>query len=141
MLKGKFIAKYSYMIRKLQIPSGKTMKRDNEYLRELLFKIESTDDDLFFVPLTLGMAPEERKEHYHVQLLCDEGYMTQINDHAYRLTSEGHDFIGAIRDDGIWENTKKAVAETGGNATIEMLKSIALGLLKTKISKHTGIDV
>ena len=117
------------------------MKRDNEFLRELLFKIESADDDLYYVLDETGMPSQERKEHYHVQLLCDEGYMMQINREAYRLTSEGHNFIAAIRDNGIWENTKKAVAETGGSATLKMLKDIATGFLKKKLSVHADIDL
>ena len=32
-----------------------------------------------------------------------------------------------LRDKGIWEKTKKAVTETGGNATLEMVKIIASG--------------
>lgn len=117
------------------------MKRDNEYLRELLFEIENADDDLFYSLITMGMSSDERKQHYHVQLLCDEGYMIQVSDQAYRLTSEGHDFIDAIRDNGIWENTKKAVAETGGSATLQMLKAIAIGFLKKKLSVHADIDL
>ena len=116
------------------------MRRDDEYIRELLFKIESADEDLFYVFLTMGMPVEARKEHYHVQLLCDEGLLYQVSDSAYRLTSQGHDFIEAIRDKGIWEKTKEAVAETGGNATLEIVKTLALGFLKTKISKHTDIE-
>ena len=120
------------------------MKRDNEYLRELLFEIESNDNYLIFVPLSLGMSAEEQRGHYHVHLLCDVGYMVKASDSpnaGYRLTSQGHDFIEAIRDKGIWEKTKEAVAETGGNATLEMVKALASGLLKKKISEHTGIDV
>ena len=117
------------------------MKRDNDYLRELLFKIQNADDDLFYAIITMGMSPDERKEHYHVQLLCDEGLLFQVSDSAYRLTSQGHDFIESIRDKGIWEKTKEAVAETGGNATLEMVKAIASGFLKKKLSVHADIDL
>ena len=117
------------------------MKRDNEYLRGLLFEIESNEDDLYFVTVTMGMSAEERKEFYHIQLLCDDGYVIQVSEDGYRLTAQGHDFIEAIRDEGIWEKTKKAVTETGGNATLEMVKIIAVGLLKKKISEHSGIEL
>ena len=117
------------------------MRRDDEYIRELLFKIENADDDLFYVIITMGMSADERKEHYHIQLLCDEGLLYQVSDSAYRLTSQGHDFIEAIRDKGIWEKTKEAVAETGGNASLEILKTLALGFLKTKISQHANIEI
>ena len=81
------------------------------------------------------------KKWYHVQLLCDDGYLCKINDMGYRLTSQGHEFIESVRDEGIWNETKKLVVETGGNATIEIIKKLALGLLKKKISEHAGIEL
>ena len=119
------------------------MKRDNEYLRELLFNIESDEDYLYLVDVDLRVPPEERKKLYYILLLCDEGYVVPIGkrNETYRLTAKGHDFIEAIRDDGIWEKTKKAVTETGGNATLEMVKLIAVELLKKKISEHAGVEL
>lgn len=117
------------------------MKRDNEYLRELLFEIENNDDYLVIAVNTYGKSAEESKRYYHIQLLCDAEYMVQINESTYRLTSQGHDFIEAIRDNGIWDKTKDAVANTGGNATIEMVKTLAVGFLKKTISEHTGIEL
>ena len=115
------------------------MIRDDDYLRDLLFEIESGDDYLYHV--FVNTLDEDPKLILHVQLLCDSGYLIQESDSGFRLTSDGYDFIVAIRDKGIWEKTKKAVAETGGNTTLEMIKSLAAGLLKKQISKHTGIDI
>ncbi len=117
------------------------MQRDNDYIRELLFELESQNDYLLLHPQTLGASLASRKKSYHLQLLCDAGYLTQLTDSGFRMTSQGHDLIESIRDEGIWQTTKKKVAETGGNATFEIIQSLALGLLKTKISKHTGIEL
>ena len=67
--------------------------------------------------------------------------MTQVNDHVFRMTNQGHDYLDAIRDNGIWTKTKAAVAETGGSATLEIVKALALGFLKKKIETHTGIQL
>ncbi|MCY3767963.1 MAG: DUF2513 domain-containing protein [Gammaproteobacteria bacterium] len=112
------------------------MKRDHDYLRDLLFEIENQEDNLLIMDLS-----SERKRWHHVELLCDCGYMTQISDTGFRLTSQGHDFIDSIRDEGIWSNTKAMVAETGGNATLEIIKNLASGFLKKKISDHTGMEL
>ena len=117
------------------------MQRDDEYIRDLLFEIEQQDDYLILIPQTFNASVADRKKLYHVQLLCDSGYMIQISDAGYRLTSQGHDFISSIRDEGIWNKTKAAVAATGGNATLEVIKSLASGFLKKKISTHTGIEL
>ncbi|MDE0508892.1 MAG: DUF2513 domain-containing protein [Gammaproteobacteria bacterium] len=115
------------------------MKRDDDFLRELLIQMEESNDRIFIVPNTLDGA--NSKEIHHILILCDYGYAEQLNDHAYRLTAHGHDFIDSIRDDSVWEKTKAAVAETGGNATIEMIKTLATGFLKKKVSEHTGIEI
>lgn len=115
------------------------MRRDNEYLRDLLFEFESDSDYLIPASPVLDDTEKGRKRWHHIQLLEDYGYILETGIGMYRLTSQGHDFIESIRDEGIWEQTKKAVTETGGNVTIEMIKSIACGFLKKKIQDHTGI--
>ena len=117
------------------------MQRDDEYIRDFLFEIEKQDDFLVLIPEFLDASPAERKKLYHAQLLCDSGYMIQISDTGYRLTAQGHDFISSIRDEGIWNKTKAAVAETGGNATLEVVKNLAYGFLKKKISDHTSVEL
>lgn len=117
------------------------MQRDDEYIRDFLFEIEKQDDYLVLIPEFLDSSPADRKKLYHAQLLCDSGYMIQISDAGYRLTSQGHDFISSIRDEGIWNKTKEAVAKTGGNATLEVIKSLSYALLKKKISDHTGVEL
>lgn len=61
--------------------------------------------------------------------------------HWYRMTASGHDYLDAIRDEGIWKRTTAAVTETGGSASVEILKALATGFLKKKISRHTGIEL
>ena len=115
------------------------MKRDDDFLRQLLFQMEENDLPHLIVANTLDGS--NSKKLHHIRILCDYAYVEQLNEHAYRLTAQGHDFIESIRDESIWLKTKAAVAETGGNATIEMLKILATGFLKKKISDHTGIEI
>lgn len=117
------------------------MKRDDDYLRDLLMEIEASEDHLFFVIRTMDGGDLQNKQWFHAQLLCDYGLLCQESDAAYRLTAQGCDLIDSIRDNGIWRQTKRAVAETGGNATLEIIRSLARGFLKKKIADHTGIDL
>lgn len=117
------------------------MKRDNDYLRNLLFEIEGSNSDDGLFHIFVNGLDEDPKRIVHARLLCDSGFLAQESDTGFRLTSDGHDFIEAVRDKSIWDKTKKSVAETGGNITLEMIKMLAVGLLKAKISKHTGIDI
>ena len=115
------------------------MKRNQDYLRQLLFEFEAQPDWLIVVFNAINANAEQRERLYHVQLLRDAGLVTEVGRSTYRLTNSGHDYIEAIRDEGIWSKTKTAVAETGGSATLEIIKSLAMGFLKSKIEKHTGI--
>ena len=117
------------------------MQRDNDYIRSLLFEIENRDESIFLFVRHMGQSYDEEKMWYHLQLLCDSGFLFQENESAYRLTAEGHDFIESIRDEGIWNQTQSAVAETGGTATLELIKAIGLGYVKKKLSEHTGIEL
>ncbi len=117
------------------------MKRDDEYLRQLLFEIEADAEGSFPVRNYMSMPPEVEKKNYHVELLRDAGHLTRVSTSSYRMTNAGHDFLDAIRSDSIWKQTKDAVAETGGNATLEIMKQLAVGYLKKRISEKTGIEL
>ena len=117
------------------------MNRDNDLLREMLFKFEAQEDWIILMPMTPGMGEEERRQAGHIDLLCDAGLVAPVNEGTYRLTNDGHDYLEAIRDEGVWSKVKETVKATGGNATLEIVKQIAIGYLKKKISDHTGIEL
>ena len=115
------------------------MKRDDDLLREMLIEFEAQQDWFILMPQTLGMSEEDRIKYGHLNFLCDAGMVASVGKGTFRLTHAGHDDLEAVRDIGVWENTKNAVAETGGSATLEILKQLATGLVKKKLSEHTGI--
>ena len=117
------------------------MKRDNERIRDLILRFEEDEKWLHISMLHLSPSEDEEADYYHIQLLKDAGIVTDVGKGTVRLTNAGHDFAEALRDEGIWNRTKSAVAETGGNATLEIVKAIALGFLKKKISQHTDIEL
>ena len=46
-----------------------------------------------------------------------------------------------MRDEGIWNRTKEAVAQSGGNATLEIITQLGVAFLKKKVRDHTGLDL
>ncbi len=117
------------------------MKRDDEYLRQILLEVEDQEDFLLLVRKVMAASANDRRKQYHVELLCDAGLMSQVSESGYRMTSAGHDYLDAIRSEGIWNKTKEAVAETGGSVPLEIMKQLAKGFLKKKIERHTGIEL
>jgi Hypothetical protein (DUF2513) len=55
-------------------------------------------------------------------------------------TWRGHDFIDSVRDPEIWRKTKEG-AQAAGGFTIELLRELAKGFIKTQIEKHTGVKL
>jgi predicted transcriptional regulator len=117
------------------------VKRDQELLRQLLFEYEAQDDWLIIATSTLSMTSEARIRMGHLKILCDAGFVTPVGRDTYRLTNAGHDYLDAVRDEGIWKRTSDAVAQTGGSVTLEVLKALAVGFTKKQISERTGIEL
>ncbi|MCU9839856.1 DUF2513 domain-containing protein [Ruegeria sp. WL0004] len=120
------------------------MKRDLDLIREILLEVEAKSDGRSMVYEYNNLSVEKR---HHIDLLLGANLLNEVGavrssaKKKVHLSWEGHDYLGAIRDKGVWEQTKKAVSETGGSATLEIFKSLAVGFAKKKISQHTGIDI
>lgn len=126
------------------------MKRDMDLIRELLLRIEAVPAGAIAAWEMSG--PELRVDgkalnevRGHMDMLIDAGFVDQAAGYDYGyvvrgLTWQGHDFLDSVRDPEIWERTKKAAAGAGG-FTVELLRDLAIGFLKTKIKEHTGIEL
>lgn len=116
------------------------MTRDNEYIRDLLFEIETQEIPYVLITKELAPSNENLKRNYHIELLCDAGLMTFSGGHRYRLTNQGHDYIEAIKNDTVWKKTKDGITEIGG-ATLGMVKDIAIAYLKQEAVERLGIKL
>jgi len=116
------------------------MKRDMDLIRRILLEIESNDQ------LEIPEASEELIAR-HVLLLNEEQLIKglvaaeQLNGQpvlqqtmAYtRLTSKGHDFLDAIRDEGVWKKTREKITEVGGGISLSLVTALATQFLKEKL--------
>ena len=117
------------------------MKKDDDYIRDLLFQYEAESDWLLFMPGdTLGAGEEEQRERYHLLLMMDEGLITSVGRGTIRITSRGHAYIDAIRDDTIWKKTKAGAAKLGG-ASLALMFDMATAYVRQKASEITGIPL
>lgn len=116
------------------------MKRDDDYIRDLLLEAEASDQPYLYAFNLLAPSPEESKRLVHVTLLTDAGLFAKEGEHAFRLTNQGHDYLAAIRDDGVWQKTKDAAAGFGG-VTLGIMKDLAVGYLKQEMSQRLGITL
>lgn len=115
------------------------MKRDLDLIRNILFAIE--DSNSIDATLTLNSLANLYSDLeiilYHVFLLNDAGLIIGIIDETApyisiaRLTNDGHDYLDTIRDDSIWNQTKNALSNISGSASLEVVKVIASKLALT----------
>lgn len=116
------------------------MKRDDDLLRRMLFDFEGEADFLILDRNLLSMPEEDRRWQYHLYLLHDQGFVTKISNSGYRMTSQGHDFLEAIRNDNVWEKTKSGAKQVGG-ATLGMMRDLAVAYLKQEAAAKLGISL
>lgn len=112
------------------------MKRDWDYIRDLLLAIE-TEEDIY------SRQNGEEKNIFinHLQLLTEKGYIigprvdTYLNGEKYvtditpRLSMEGHDLLDTLRSQGLWERIKTGSKERGVELTFESIKIAAAHFL------------
>ncbi|MEQ8405169.1 MAG: DUF2513 domain-containing protein [Oceanicaulis sp.] len=124
------------------------MKRDMDLIRYIMLRAEGVPSTDIVDWVSEDFPKYDFRDVYgHVKLLMEGGFMTEVQQTLGledvtpgHLTWAGHDLLDAIRDDAIWRETKSVANEAGG-FTIDLLKQIAVGLLKTKLKKHTGVEL
>lgn len=129
------------------------MKRDMDLVRALLLRIESWDippggamSNLFATDPEVQIdGYADNAVDYHLELLIDSGLVDgscniERRFRIHKLTPAGHDLVESIRDPVIWSETKEGVKKAGG-FTVELLRDLAKGLIKTQIAKHTGVEL
>jgi len=107
------------------------MKRDMELIRQILLSVEEHDD--------VKVDCDDEKLAYHLLLLAEQQFLrgvavqeclngppvVQRTMSYVRLSSKGHDFLDAIRDDSVWKKTREKMATVGGSVTMEVVLAIA----------------
>lgn len=116
------------------------MKRDDDYIRQMLLDVEASDELYFIASAYINMTPDDQKSHQHAELLCDAGFFEAANEGVYRMTNHGYDYLAVIRSDSAWGQTKKGAAKIGG-ASLGIMKDIAIAYVKQEASEKLGIDL
>jgi DNA-binding transcriptional ArsR family regulator len=118
------------------------MKRNMDLVRDILFRLEEKSDPVEW------LRPDDVKEYspsevgYHIKLMYEAGLIeaedcttsdSPLAWIAYHPTWEGHDFLEAARNEGIWSKAKSIIASKGGSMTFEILKHLLVKLVEDNI--------
>ena len=116
------------------------MKRNPDLIRELLQNIEDCPaDNRMKFSVDAGDDVDTMK---HLELLIDAGYVKGAVLPDMRgpvaivvsgLTWEGHDFVSAVRDNGIWQKTKENVLQPAASWTFGMILEYAKAEARSRL--------
>ena len=120
------------------------MKRDMDLIRKLGLAIEAATDHIDSSNLAIDeFTPEQIG--YHLVLMTESKLIVSVNTSTLgstypemlitRLTSLGHDFVDAARNDTVWKKATAAIRTTVGTTTIAVL----LEYLKAELRKTLGL--
>lgn len=124
------------------------MKRNWDTIRELLSKLEENTAPTDMLRLS-SFPPERAVEiSYHMELLLEAGLVDgkmskTIGPRPYdffatRLTWNGHEFLDAIRNDTVWQKTKKSFVSSGVSMTFDLVRSVASDVAASLIKSTLG---
>ena len=119
------------------------MKRSLDLIREILLSVER------FEPERIGQLQSissrdfsgtEPQNWHHIKMLCEAGLLgvagkpnMQLNYSIHGMTMAGHDFLDAIRDETVWDKTKKRLGKAGG-WTLDLVLAVAKDELKRQLA-------
>ena len=114
------------------------MKLDMELVREILFQIEDCTDSSGLNEPIIKDRPLDVVD-YHVVFCVQsgliEGAKIFVSDRRtymfLNLTPSGHEFVTQSRNDTIWNAAKEQIRQKGLPATIDVIKTVLSGLIKS----------
>jgi hypothetical protein len=127
------------------------MQREMDLIRLLLLKLEGLEQDAGSVymyeysELAIDGYTSDQVL-YHLDLLLEARLIDQGGNGAMsafvfkRLTWAGHDFVDSVRDDDVWQKSRKGALAAGG-WSLELISDLAKGFIRKKASELTGVEL
>lgn len=117
------------------------MKRDMDLIRKIILAVEDLPTaSALHQSLQLDGYSEEQVG-YHSYLIVDAGLAVGLDDGALHhsgpmwqidhLTSAGHDFADAAREDSTWRKALSIAKDKAGGLTIDVVKELLLMVIRS----------
>lgn len=123
------------------------MKRNWDTIRDILGRLEDNDNET----ITLSHFPNDQHAEvsYHMELLIEAGIVNgqmsdefgsePVNFFVSRLSWDGHEFLDSIKNDTVWEKTKKTFFSKGVSMTFDLIKTVASEISASYIKSIIGV--
>jgi hypothetical protein len=130
-------------------PNGRAMmKRDMDLIRKILFAVETRTNALPEAVVVEGY--DKPIVIRHVQMLMEAGLLdgNQRADGRSHypiititdLSWQGHEFLAAVRHDGIWNKIKQRFGAELPNLPFVVVREVGLGLVKQWALGQVGLS-
>ena len=122
------------------------MKRDMDFVRELLITISEADKELKAEDCYL-MNKNENEVFYHLWLLEQVGFIdcevfyadNKRYDYTIKgLTWNGQDFLDTMYDARVWRKAKSLIKNTVGETSLEVIKTTCIKVATQLIVAQIG---
>lgn len=113
------------------------MKLDYDLIRGILLYIENVADESTTIHIDFICEQfkeiESPKVRYHVKYLRDANFIEHQRDvHIIDITPSGRDYLNSVRDNSVWEETKKKFQPLG-TVTLSVVSEIAKSLILNRL--------
>lgn len=118
------------------------MKRDMDLIRKIVLAVEDRPPGSAVDQIQID-GYTEQQIGYHSYLVVDSGLAQGIDTQSLadvlpswlilHLTSAGHDFADAARNETTWNKAKDMVNKNAGSATIDIVKETLVAVIKGAI--------
>ena len=124
------------------------MKLNHDCIRAVLLYLENSLDYEHYLDLTNfsvdGFSIEDT--HYSIKKLEEAGFISaivardidgEISVDVFGITWEGHKFLDTIRDNQVWNSTKKILSKFS-SSSISFVSNVASQVLTNLINQQMG---
>jgi hypothetical protein len=118
------------------------VRRDLDLIRKLVLAVEDREPGEWLPQIEIdGYTPQQIG--YHSYLVVDAGLargtdLSTVKDmlpnwQLSHLTSAGHDFADAARNDSTWNQATRLVKDKGAGFTLDVVKQVLVSVVKNTL--------
>ena len=120
------------------------MKRNLDLVRKILIQLDEKESPEIIMEMEVeGYSSLEVM--YHLILMDEKGFLhcerqcssstpdRVIKVHPFSLTWEGHEFLEASRDEGLWSKAKASVLSKSGALSFDLVKALLIKMASQEL--------
>lgn len=124
------------------------MNRNLDLIREILIAVENFEPDRLGTLQRLSLSDLSGtvpQNDHHISLLIEAGFINPAGRRDLKtgsyfisgMTMKGHDFLDAIREKSVWQETKSRLTAAGG-WTLEIALAVAKEVVLQRLTGTLG---